>query len=76
MPDPAHKGFRAFLELMDKYQPMYLLHGHVHKNYGTQVQTEHTYGRTKLINVGERYVLDFPDELLPRTLKKGDKLDV
>lgn len=76
MPDPAHKGFRAFLELMDKYKPMYLLHGHVHKNYGTKVETEHTYGETRLINVGERYVLDFPDALLPRTTKKGDKLDV
>ena len=76
MPDPAHKGFAAFLELMDKYKPMYLLHGHVHKSYGTQAPQEHTYGQTRVINVGERFELEFPDELLPRTLKKGDKLDV
>ena len=28
--DPAHRGFEMLLELLDKYKPKYLLHGHVH----------------------------------------------
>ena len=28
--DLPHQGFRTFVDLMDKYHPRYLLHGHVH----------------------------------------------
>jgi Icc-related predicted phosphoesterase len=28
--DTAHQGFRAFLDLMERFQPRYLLHGHTH----------------------------------------------
>lgn len=76
LPDPAHKGFAAFGELLDKYQPMYLIHGHVHNSYQHNAPREHTYGQTRIINAGERYVLEIPDEILPKTTKKGDKLDV
>ena len=31
--DYAHQGFSALLRLVDKYQPKYLIHGHVHANY-------------------------------------------
>ena len=30
MEDLPHRGFKAFLDLMDKYHPKYFLHGHVH----------------------------------------------
>jgi Icc-related predicted phosphoesterase len=58
--DRAHWGFRAFLELLDKYKPRYLLHGHVHMSYGKR-DRENRYGDTRVINVSERYVLDIPD---------------
>ena len=35
--DPAHRGFQALRDLLDKYHPTYLLHGHVHTSYGYQV---------------------------------------
>ena len=28
--DNAHRGFDCFLDLIDKYHPQYLLHGHIH----------------------------------------------
>ncbi len=59
-PDPAHRGFDALLPLIDRYHPKLLLHGHVHRSYGTGVPQENIRGNTRIINVGERYVFDFP----------------
>ena len=55
--DPAHRGFEAFLPLMDKYKPKYLLHGHVHLNYGMDQTRVRHYGQTQVINCCERYDL-------------------
>lgn len=60
--DPAHQGFEALLMLIDKYHPKYLLHGHVHLNYGMDQTRVREYGDTKVINTCQRYVLDIPDE--------------
>ena len=59
--DLPHRGFTALLELIDKYQPKYLLHGHVHMSYGVERIREREYNGTKVINVCERYVLEIPD---------------
>lgn len=56
--DYAHRGFEALVELLDRYKPKYLLHGHVHTNYGKEVIREKQYGDTQVINVCERYVLN------------------
>lgn len=56
--DPAHRGFAAFLDLMDKYHPKYLLHGHTHLRYGTDQTREREYHGTKVINCCEKYVLE------------------
>ncbi len=58
--DRAHWGFEALLELLDKYKPKYLLHGHVHMRYGVE-ERERRYGDTRVINVSGRYVLDLPN---------------
>lgn len=60
--DVAHEGFEALLELMDKYHPKYLIHGHVHLNYGMDKTRVREYGETKVVNAFERYVLEIPDE--------------
>lgn len=59
--DIAHRGFEAFLQLIDRYHPKYLLHGHVHLRYGIDQTREREYNGTQVINVCERYVLDIPD---------------
>ena len=56
-----HRGFEALLELIDKYHPKYLLHGHVHMRYGTDQTREREYNGTQVINTCERYVLEIPD---------------
>ena len=63
--DPAHWGFEALRELLDKYHPRYLLHGHVHLRYGSDNQREHQYADTSVINVSERYTLEIPNVDVP-----------
>ena len=63
--DIAHQGFQAFLSLIDKYHPKYLIHGHVHMNYGIEKVRQQEYNGTKVINAYERYVLEIPDEVIP-----------
>ena len=59
--DIPHRGFEAFLELIDQYHPQYLLHGHIHMSYGMDQTREREYHGTKVINTCERYVLEIPD---------------
>lgn len=56
--DIAHRGFEAFVELIEKYQPKYFLHGHIHMNYGQNIQRIKQVGDTQVINVYERFELD------------------
>ena len=70
--DIAHRGFSAFLKLMDKYKPRYLLHGHTHLNYKQNGVRERQYKNTKVINVYGRYELEIPDDTIKPTWKKGD----
>ena len=60
--DPAHWGFAALREFLDKYHPRYLIHGHVHMNYNARQERVRTYGETTLVNAYERYVLDMEDK--------------
>ena len=61
--DRAHLGFDCLLELIDRYHPKYLLHGHMHLQYGTDKIREREYNGTQVINVCERYELEIPDTL-------------
>lgn len=60
-PDNAHRGFSAFLELMDAYHPQYLLHGHVHQSYGHGNPRSIQYGSTTVFNAVGWHVLEVPD---------------
>lgn len=60
--DAAHRGFESFLHLIDRYQPRYLLHGHVHLRYGQDIPRFNEYHGTQIINVCERFDVEIPDE--------------
>lgn len=57
-PDLPHRGFKGFVRLMDKYTPSYMIHGHVHMNYGHNIRRTVQYGDTTIVNAYERYILD------------------
>ena len=63
--DPAHRGFQAFRDLLDKYRPGHLIHGHVHMTYGHNTARELDYHDTKIINAYERYIIEIPDRPYP-----------
>lgn len=57
----SHRGFQIFLRLMDKYKPRYLLHGHMHLNYGPGMPRIRQYGETTIINAYEYYKLEYQE---------------
>ncbi len=58
----THEGFQCFNKLMNKFQPEYMFHGHVHNNYG-RVQTEFVHeSGTKIINCCGYKIIDIPDK--------------
>lgn len=59
--DPAHWGFPSLRALLDKYHPVYLIHGHVHMSYGYEIPREIEYGGTRVINAYQRYTVSLPD---------------
>lgn len=56
--DHVHRGFEAFLPLIDDYEPRWFVHGHVHLNYGPNIPRVLRHGSTDVINAYERYVLE------------------
>jgi len=56
--DRAHQGFQCLVDLLDKYRPKYLIHGHVHMTYGTNLPRVQNRNGTTIINAYERFVLD------------------
>ena len=59
--DVAHWGFKALRDLIEKYHPAYLVHGHVHMTYGHNIPREMEHEGTKVVNAFERYVIEVPD---------------
>ena len=66
LPDLPHRGFEVFHRLLEKYEPKWMVHGHVHTNYGRGIQRICTSGRTMIVNASERYMLEYeeiPEEI-------------
>ncbi len=55
--DPAHRGFKSFLNFIDRYHPDYMLHGHVHL-YDNRAPRQAVRGHTLIINVYGYKLLD------------------
>ncbi len=65
--DLCHIGFECFNELIEKYEPKYFVHGHVHMNYGRNVPRTTQVGNTTVVNAYEKYILDIDiDENRPK----------
>ena len=65
--DVAHWGFQSLRELIEKYHPAYLVHGHVHMTYNNTIPREMEHQGTRVINAFERHVIELPDrEVKPK----------
>jgi len=56
--DFAHRGFEAFHPLLRRWQPRYLIHGHVHARYGPNIPRTVFCEGTNIINPLGYYVLE------------------
>lgn len=56
--DLAHTGFQVFLDLIDKYKPRFLVHGHVHQSYRHDFKRIRQRGETQSINAFGYYILE------------------
>jgi len=59
--DYAHRGFHCLRSLVEEFKPGYLIHGHVHMNYGRDIPRVTDLGSTRIINAYERFVLNIPE---------------
>lgn len=57
--DLCHTGFDAFNRVMDRYNPRYFIHGHVHMNYGQDIPRRSSYKETQVINAYESYTFEY-----------------
>ncbi|MDE6780793.1 MAG: metallophosphoesterase, partial [Ruminococcus sp.] len=57
MDDLPHKGFECFNGLIEKYNPKFFVHGHIHRTYGNFRRIQ-TVGETTVINAYEKYILE------------------
>lgn len=72
--DPPHQGFACFNDLLAKYRPGYMLHGHVHPAYGN-FQKEYVHpGGTKIVNAYESVWLEIGESEYPARGKTGSLL--
>lgn len=57
--DITHQGYKAFLPLLEKYKPKYMVHGHMHLQYDRSLQRTTQYGDTRIINAFERHTWEY-----------------
>ena len=54
----AHRGPRALRRFIDRFSPRYVIHGHIHLNYGYGDQRPLQYGRSLIVNTCGYQVLE------------------
>ena len=52
----THRGFEVFNRFIEKYHPAYLVHGHIHKNYGMHIPQISERNGTTIINAYDHCV--------------------
>ena len=56
--DLPHRGFECFNSLLEKYEPKYFIHGHIHRNYGYRIPQKKKKGKTTVINACGHCIID------------------
>ena len=54
----AHRGFECFTGLIDRYQPQYFVHGHIHRSYGMNIPQRFQRGETTIVNAYEHCIIE------------------
>ena len=54
----SHRGFECFNALLDRYEPRYFVHGHIHRSYGMSIPRFTRRGDTTVVNAFEHCILE------------------
>lgn len=75
MEDLPHRGFDCFNDLLMKWSPKYMLHGHVHKEYGHEFIRERVHpSGTIIINCYDRQMISMNEDDHPARGHTGSML--
>ena len=66
--DLCHRGFRSFRWLIDKYQPDYFIHGHIHRHFTDPSERITVVDATKVVNTYGYNILEI--EIRPKVESK------
>lgn len=59
--DPCHRGFKSYISFINRYNPSYLIHGHIHKLFDCQEQRITNVNKTKVINTYGYHIIEIND---------------
>lgn len=64
--DQCHRGFKVYLDILNRYNPSFYIHGHQHLNYGHNHTRILNFNQTWIINSFEYYYFDTenPDRMI------------
>ncbi|MCQ2508850.1 MAG: metallophosphoesterase [Lachnospiraceae bacterium] len=65
MEDLPHKGFQCFVDLIDRYNPLFMVYGHIHGNYGIRKNKVIEYKDTLVVNAWQYAEIEIPDRKEP-----------
>lgn len=75
MDDLPHRGFECFNELLESAKPLYMLHGHVHRNYSRNFERERRHpSGTAILNAFEECRIEIPETEYPAFGRTGSAL--
>ena len=57
--DYPHQGFQAFQKIIDYWHPRFFVHGHIHLNYGHDMNRVSQYKSTVIVNAYDHYVIEW-----------------
>ena len=57
--DYPHQGFQAFQKIIDYWHPRFFVHGHIHLNYGHNMNRVSQYKSTVIVNAYDHYVIEW-----------------
>ena len=56
--DLCHRGFKSFRWLIDRYSPIYFVHGHIHAEFSDSAERITTINNTKVVNTYGYYLFE------------------
>jgi Icc-related predicted phosphoesterase len=59
--DPCHQGFESFRKLIDRYEPAYFIHGHIHMDFSSPLERITLVNRTKVVNSYGHFLFEIGD---------------